>query len=53
MIVSGLAKSKVDHGIEMLNKLEAGMEELEQMIEDRNRDAVSPKQTELLNYVGG
>ncbi|XP_071913022.1 peptidyl-prolyl cis-trans isomerase CYP38, chloroplastic [Coffea arabica] len=53
VIVSGLAKSKVDHGIEMLNKLEAGMEELEQIIADRNRDAVSPKQTELLNYVGG
>lgn len=52
-IVSGLAKSKVDHGIELLNKLEAGMDELQQIVEDRNRDAVAPKQKELLNYVGG
>ncbi|XP_060191574.1 peptidyl-prolyl cis-trans isomerase CYP38, chloroplastic [Lycium barbarum] len=53
MIVSGLAKSKADHGIELLNKLEAGLGELQQIVEDRNRDAVAPKQKELLNYVGG
>ncbi|KAJ8546327.1 hypothetical protein K7X08_018910 [Anisodus acutangulus] len=53
MIVSGLAKSKADHGIELLNKLEAGLGELQQIVEDRNRDAVFPKQKELLNYVGG
>lgn len=52
-IVSGLAKSKVDHGIELLNKLEDGMEELEQIIESKNREALAPKQMELLNYVGG
>ncbi|KAI5665542.1 hypothetical protein M9H77_15395 [Catharanthus roseus] len=53
MIVSGLAKSKVDHGIELLSKLENGMDELQQIVEDRNREAVAPKQKELLNYVGG
>lgn len=53
MIVSGLAKSKTDHAIELLNKLEAGLGELQQIVEDRNRDAVAPKQKELLNYVGG
>ncbi|KAJ8566995.1 hypothetical protein K7X08_019203 [Anisodus acutangulus] len=53
MIVSGLAKSKADHGIELLNKLEAGLGELQQIVEDRNRADVFPKQKELLNYVGG
>ncbi|KAJ4729197.1 peptidyl-prolyl cis-trans isomerase, chloroplastic [Melia azedarach] len=52
MIVAGLAESKKDHGLEMLEKLEAGMDELQKIVEDRNRDAVSPKQKELLNYVG-
>lgn len=53
LIVSGLAESKKDHGIELLGKLDAGMDELQQIVEDRNRDAVSSKQKELLNYVGG
>ncbi|KAA8530249.1 hypothetical protein F0562_004958 [Nyssa sinensis] len=53
LIISGLAESKKDHGIELLDKLEAGMDELQQIVEDRNRDAVAPKQKELLNYVGG
>ncbi|KAL0343987.1 UNVERIFIED_CONTAM: Peptidyl-prolyl cis-trans isomerase CYP38, chloroplastic [Sesamum angustifolium] len=53
LIVGGLAKSKVDDGIELLNKLEAGLDELQKIAEDRNRDAVAPKQKELLNYVGG
>lgn len=52
MIVAGLAESKKDHGLEMLEKLQAGMDELQKIVEDRNRDAVSPKQKELLNYVG-
>ncbi|KAK4417757.1 Peptidyl-prolyl cis-trans isomerase CYP38, chloroplastic [Sesamum alatum] len=53
LIVGGLAKSKVDDGIELLNKLEAGLDEFQKIVEDRNRDAVAPKQKELLNYVGG
>ncbi|XP_030553570.1 peptidyl-prolyl cis-trans isomerase CYP38, chloroplastic [Rhodamnia argentea] len=53
LIVSGLAESKKDHGVELLDKLEAGMDELQQIVEDRNRDAVAGKQKELLNYVGG
>ena len=52
LIISGLAESKKDHGIELLDKLEAGMDELQQIVEERNRDAVAPKQKELLNYVG-
>lgn len=53
LIISGVAKSKTDHAIELLNKLEAGLGELQQIVEDRTRDAVAPKQKELLNYVGG
>lgn len=52
LIISGLAESKKDHGVELLDKLEAGMDELQQIVEDRNRDAVASKQKELLNYVG-
>lgn len=53
LIISGLAESKKEHGVELLDKLEAGMDELQQIVEDRKRDAVAPKQKELLNYVGG
>lgn len=53
LIISGLAESKKDHGVELLDKLEAGMDELQQIVEERNRDTVAPKQKELLNYVGG
>lgn len=53
LIVEGLAESKKEHGMELLQKLEAGMDELQLIVEDRDRDAVAPKQKELLNYVGG
>ncbi|KAL9272917.1 Peptidyl-prolyl cis-trans isomerase CYP38, chloroplastic-like protein [Drosera capensis] len=53
LIVSGLAESKKEHGVDLLGKLEAGIDELQQIIEDRKRDAVGPKQKELLQYVGG
>lgn len=53
LIVSGLAESKKQHGIELLDKLEAGLDELQQIAESRNRDGVAPKQKELLQYVGG
>ena len=52
LIISGLAEAKKDRGVELLDKLEVGMEELQQIVEDRNRDAVAPKQKELLQYVG-
>ncbi|XP_051140516.1 peptidyl-prolyl cis-trans isomerase CYP38, chloroplastic [Andrographis paniculata] len=52
-IVKGLAKSKVDDGVALLNKLEVGMDELQKIAESRDREAVVPKQKELLNYVGG
>lgn len=53
MIVGGLAKSKADDGIELLNKLESGLDEFQKIVEDRKRDVVASKQKELLNYVGG
>ncbi|KAF8390392.1 hypothetical protein HHK36_024918 [Tetracentron sinense] len=53
LILSGVAESKKDHAKELLDKLEVGMEELQQIVENRNRDAVAPKQKELLQYVGG
>ncbi|KAL9323332.1 hypothetical protein ACSQ67_008189 [Phaseolus vulgaris] len=53
LIVSGLAESKKEHGVDLLSKLEAGIDELELIVQDRNRDAVAPKQKELLQYVGG
>ncbi|XP_009375097.2 peptidyl-prolyl cis-trans isomerase CYP38, chloroplastic isoform X2 [Pyrus x bretschneideri] len=53
VVVSGLAESKKEHGVELLAKLEAGMKELQQIVEDRDRDAVAAKQKELLQYVGG
>ncbi|KAL6518846.1 cytochrome P450 monooxygenase 38 [Orobanche hederae] len=53
LIVGGLAKEKVDDGTELLKKLESGLDELQKIVEDKNRDAVAPKQKELLDYVGG
>lgn len=52
LIIAGLAESKKEHGKELLDKLEVGMEELQQIVEDKNRDAIAPKQKELLQYVG-
>ncbi|XXG74301.1 hypothetical protein AAC387_Pa07g3061 [Persea americana] len=53
VILSGLAESKRERGKELLDKLAVGMEELQQIVIERNRDAVAPKQKELLQYVGG
>lgn len=38
--------------MEFLAKLETGMDELQQIVEDRNRNGVAAKQRELLRYVG-
>ncbi|GKE73749.1 hypothetical protein Tco_1535790, partial [Tanacetum coccineum] len=42
-----------NHAIVFLAKLEAGMDELQKIAEDRKREAVVPKQKELLQYVRG
>uniref|UniRef100_A0A0E0LUH5 peptidylprolyl isomerase n=2 Tax=Oryza TaxID=4527 RepID=A0A0E0LUH5_ORYPU len=52
LILGGLAESKRANGEELLDKLAVGLDELQRIVEDRNRDAVAPKQKELLQYVG-
>ncbi|KAM0906161.1 hypothetical protein ACQ4PT_017089 [Festuca glaucescens] len=52
LILTGLAEPKRANGEEILDKLAVGLEELQRIVEDRNRKAVAPKQKELLNYVG-
>ncbi|WOK99244.1 hypothetical protein Cni_G07956 [Canna indica] len=53
MILKGVAESKKEHGKELIEKLAVGMQELQNIVEKRDRDAVVPKQKELLQYVGG
>ncbi|MCL7042000.1 hypothetical protein MKW94_016287 [Papaver nudicaule] len=53
LILAGVAESKKEHGKEMIDKLEAGMDEFEQIILDKSREKIAPKQKELLSYVGG
>ncbi|XP_077244061.1 peptidyl-prolyl cis-trans isomerase CYP38, chloroplastic-like [Tasmannia lanceolata] len=53
LILSGVAESKKEHGKELLDKLAVGLEELQRIVEERNRDAVAQKQKDLLEYVGG
>ncbi|PIA40496.1 hypothetical protein AQUCO_02500301v1 [Aquilegia coerulea] len=52
MILSGVAESKRENGKDLLNKLEVGLDELQKIAAEKNRDAVVPKQKELLQYVG-
>ncbi|XP_068642758.1 peptidyl-prolyl cis-trans isomerase CYP38, chloroplastic-like [Aristolochia californica] len=52
LILLDVAESKKEEGKELLDKLAVGMEELRKIVEERNRDAVAPKQKELLQYVG-
>ncbi|PKA49292.1 Peptidyl-prolyl cis-trans isomerase CYP38, chloroplastic [Apostasia shenzhenica] len=51
-IMASVAESKKAHGEELLDKLVVGLDELQRIVEKRVRDAVAPKQKELLNYVG-
>ncbi|XP_074592769.1 peptidyl-prolyl cis-trans isomerase CYP38, chloroplastic [Curcuma longa] len=53
LILKGVSESKKENGKELLEKLAVGMQELEGIIQQRDRDAVAPKQKELLQYVGG
>lgn len=51
-IIAGLAESKKDNGVQLLDKLANGMQELQTIVEDKNRSAIVAKQKELLQYVG-
>ncbi|RZC55226.1 hypothetical protein C5167_014075 [Papaver somniferum] len=53
LILTGVAESKKEHGREMLDKMEAGMDEFERIILGTSKDKIAPKQKELLLYVGG
>ncbi|XP_042450480.1 peptidyl-prolyl cis-trans isomerase CYP38, chloroplastic-like [Zingiber officinale] len=53
LILKGVSETKKEHGKELLEKLAVGMQELEGIIQQRDREAVAPKQKELLQYVGG
>ena len=53
MIVAGFFESKKNHGNELIEKLEAGMQDMLQIVKDRKRDVVAPKLKENLQYVGG
>ncbi|KAG1346906.1 peptidyl-prolyl cis-trans isomerase CYP38, chloroplastic [Cocos nucifera] len=52
LILSSVAEAKKEHGQMLVDKLATGMEELQRIVEERDRDAVAPKQKELLQYVG-
>eukprot|EP00252_Welwitschia_mirabilis_P016239 TRINITY_DN3581_c0_g1_i2.p1 TRINITY_DN3581_c0_g1~~TRINITY_DN3581_c0_g1_i2.p1 ORF type:complete len:238 (-),score=43.67 TRINITY_DN3581_c0_g1_i2:481-1194(-) len=51
-ILAGVAEAKKEHGEELMNKLSTGIEEFQQILEAKDRDAVPVKQQELLDYVG-
>ncbi|CAN7090045.1 unnamed protein product, partial [Brassica rapa subsp. narinosa] len=51
MIVAGFAEAKKDHGYELIQKLEAGVQDMRQIVEDWKRDVVAPKEKEILQYV--
>ncbi|CAN6935572.1 unnamed protein product [Brassica oleracea] len=50
MIVAGFAEAKKDHGYELIQKLEAGVQDMQQIVEDWKRDVVAPKKKEILQY---
>ncbi|XP_073115359.1 peptidyl-prolyl cis-trans isomerase CYP38, chloroplastic [Elaeis guineensis] len=52
LILSSVTESKKEHGQELVDKLATGMEELQRIVEKRDRDAVAAKQKVLLQYVG-
>ena len=52
LILSSVAEAKKEHGQMLVDKLATGMEELQRIVEEQDRDAVAPKQKELLQYVG-
>ncbi|KAG6474329.1 hypothetical protein ZIOFF_068255 [Zingiber officinale] len=53
LILKGVSETKKEHGKELLEKLAVGMQELEGIIQQRDREEVAPKKKELLQYAGG
>lgn len=52
-ILAGVAESKKEHGQELMDKLTVGLEDFQKIVEERERDAIAPKQQQLLEFVGG
>lgn len=52
-ILARVAESKKEHGQELMDKLTVGLEEFRKIVEERDRDAIAPKQQQLLEFVGG
>ncbi|KAJ3683395.1 hypothetical protein LUZ60_013622 [Juncus effusus] len=52
LILAGVAESKKEEGRDLIEKVASGLDDLQRIVEDRNRDLVAPKQKELLEYVG-
>jgi hypothetical protein len=48
ILAGGLAEQRRANGEELLNKLTFGLQELQRIIEHRNKDAIPPKQKELI-----
>lgn len=51
-ILASVAESKKEVGQDLLEKLTIGLQEFQKILEEKNRDAVAPKQKELLYIVG-
>ncbi|KAI5061074.1 hypothetical protein GOP47_0023579 [Adiantum capillus-veneris] len=51
-IVANLAPSKKEAGQELIDKLTVGLQDLQKIVEDKDREAIAPKQRELLYIVG-
>lgn len=51
-IIASIAEGKKEYGQGLLEKLATGFQEFQNILEDKNREAVALKQKELLNIVG-
>lgn len=51
-IIASFAELKKEYGQDLLDKLAVGLQEFQKIVEEKSREAVSPKQKELLYIVG-
>ncbi|MCO5602394.1 hypothetical protein L7F22_056525 [Adiantum nelumboides] len=51
-LVANLAPSKKEAGQALIDKLTVGLQDFQKIVEDKDRDAIAPKQKELLYIVG-
>ncbi|KAL5723761.1 cytochrome P450 monooxygenase 38 [Ranunculus cassubicifolius] len=53
LILLGIAESKREHGMELIEKLEDGIKEFQQIVLEKDRDVIVEKHKELLQYLEG